>query len=149
VPYGDLQEILTLAIGWEKELKNLYDVAAVALRDQKSKKLVALLRERLVKNLQVLEAVDVNKYGKAIWVMYSSVFRTDDLIPKTKLKKDFTPKEILDHILECEEKLRDFYTTTRDLLVSREPEELFDSLVAFKTGQIIEIKNSLEGYEFT
>jgi len=147
MPYRDLQEILNLTVAWEKELKDLYDVAEVALRDERSRKAVALLRDRLVRNLKVLEAVDVEKYGKTEWVRYSLDFRTEELIPKTRLRKDSTPREIFERILECEEKLKDFYSTIRDLLVSREQGELFDSLVAFRVAQIIEIKSSMETFD--
>lgn len=148
MPYRDLQDILNLTVGWEQELKDLYDVAQVALRDEKSRKVVALLREKLIKNLAVLQNVQVEKYGKTEWVRYSLEIRTDDLIPKTKLKKDSTPKQVFEQILECEEKMKDFYTTIRDLLVSSEQRELFDSLVAFKVGQIIDIKSYVESYDF-
>ena len=147
MPYQDLQEILNLTVGWEKELKDLYDVAEVALRDERSRKAIALLRDRLVRNLKVLEAVDVEKYGKTEWVRYSLDFRTEELVPKTRLRKDSTPKEIFERILECEEKLKDFYSTIRDLLVSREQGDLFDSLVAFRVAQIIEIKSSMETFD--
>ena len=148
MPYRDLQDILTLTAGWEKELKDLYDVAEIALRDEKSRKVVALLRDNLVKNLAVLERVDVAKYGKMEWVRYAVDLRTEDIIPKTKLKKDSTPKEIFDQILECEEKLKDFYSNIRDLLSSSEQQELFDSLVTFKVGQIIEIKSYVDSYDY-
>ncbi len=147
MPFRDLHEILNLIVGWEKELKDLYDVAEVALRDEKSRKLVSLLRDRVVKNLQVLVAVNLETYGEAAWVRYSSELRAEDVVPKTKLRKDSTPKEILERILECEEKLRDFYATIRDLLASPRQEELFSSLVTFKTGQIIEIKSSMESID--
>jgi hypothetical protein len=147
MPYHDLQEVLNLTIGWEKELKDLYDVAEVALRDERSRKAVALLRDRLLRNLKVLEAVDVAKYGKTEWVMYSLDLRTEEIIPKTRLRKDSTPREIFERILECEEKLKDFCSTIRDLLVSREQGELFDSLVAFRVAQIIEIKSSMESFD--
>ena len=147
MPYEDLQEILNLTVGWEKDLKDLYDVAEVALRDERSRKAVALLRDRLVRNLKVLEAVDVQKFGKTEWVRYSLDFRTEDIIPKTRLRKDSPPREVFERILECEEKLRDFYSTIRDLLVSREQGELFDSLVAFQVAQIIEIKSSMETFD--
>jgi hypothetical protein len=148
MPYRDLQDILNLTVGWERDLKDLYDVAEVAFRDEKSKKVVALLRDKLVKNLQVLESVDVENFGKTEWVRYSVDFRTDDLIPKTKFKKDSTPKEIFERILECEEKVKDFDSTIRDLLVSSKQQELLDSLVTFKVGQIIDIKNYMETYDF-
>jgi hypothetical protein len=147
MPYQDLQEVLNLTVGWEKELKDLYDVAEIALRDERSRKAVAILRDRLVRNLKVLEAVDVQKYGKTEWVRYSLDFRMEELIPKTRLKRDSTPMEIFECILECEEKLKDFYSTIRDLLVSRQQGELFDSLIAFRVAQIIEIKSSMEGFD--
>jgi len=147
MPYRDLQDILNLTVGWEKELKDLYDVAEVALRDEKSRKVVALLRDKLVKNLQVLESVQVERYGKTERVRYSFDLRSEDLIPKTKLKKDSTPKEIFERILECEEKVKDFYANVRDLLVSSDQQELIGSLVTFKTGQIIDIKNYMESYD--
>jgi hypothetical protein len=148
MPYEDLQDILNRAVGWEKELKDLYDVAEIALRDEKSKRVVALLRDRLIKNLQVLGSVDVKRYGKTEWVRYTLDFRTDEIVPKTRLKKDSPPKEIFERILESEEKLRDFYSTIRDMLVSSAQQELFTSLVTFKTGQIIEIKDYMDSYTF-
>jgi hypothetical protein len=147
MPYQDLQGILNLTIGWEKELKDFYDVAEVALRDERSRKAVTLLRDRLLHNLKVLEAVDVEKYGKTEWVLYSMDFRTEELIPKTMLKRDSTPREIFERILECEEKLKGFCAMIRDLLVSREQGELFDSLVAFRVAQIIEIKSFMESFD--
>ena len=36
----------------------------------------------------------------------------------------------------------------RDLLSSSEQQELFDSLVTFKVGQIIEIKSYMESYDY-
>jgi hypothetical protein len=148
MPYRDLQDILNLTAGWERELKDLYDVAEVALRDEKARKVVALLRDKLLRNLEVLENVQVEKYGKTEWVRYSMDIRTDDLIPKTRLKKDSTPKEIFERILECEEKMKDFYSTIRDLLISSDQRELLGSLVTFKVGQIIDIKNYMESYDF-
>ncbi len=148
MPYEDLQEVLARAIGWEKELKDLYDVAEIALRDERSRRLVGILKDRLVKNLQVLESVDVEKYGKTEWVRYTLDFRMDEVVPKTRLKKDSPPKEIFERIMESEEKLRDFYTIIRDMLVSAAQQELFTSLVTFKTAQIIEIKDYMDTYNF-
>ncbi len=148
MPYEELQDVLNRAIGWEKELKDLYDVAEIALRDERSRRLVGILRDRLVKNLEVLGSVDVERYGKTEWVRYSFDFRTDDIVPKTRLKKDSPPKEVFERILESEEKLRDFYATIRDMLISSGQQELFSSLVTFKTGQIIEIKDYMDTYNF-
>jgi hypothetical protein len=43
--------------------------------------------------------------------------------------------------------MKDFYSTIRDLLVSSKQQELLDSLVTFKVGQIIDIKNYMESYD--
>lgn len=61
-----------------------------------------------------------------------------------KDKRNSTPQEIIAHILEYEEKLKKFYFSIFNLLVTEKQKELFDSLVKFKARQISEIENLLD-----
>ena len=59
-------------------------------------------------------------------------------------KRDSTPKDIVKYILEYEEKLRDFYATISETIITRNQKELFDSLLTFKKRQVFEIKQFIE-----
>ena len=40
VTYKNLQDILQLSVAWERKLNDLYDVAQLGLKNEKSRKLV-------------------------------------------------------------------------------------------------------------
>lgn len=145
--YRDLKEALDISINWENKLKDFYDVAELALKDAKSKKVVAILREKLIKNKEILEGINLDDFGKTEWVKYPPEISDKELIPISKITRNSTPKEIFEQALEYETKQRDFYSSIRDMIVPRKQKELFDSLVNFKTGQIIEIKKYMESYD--
>ncbi len=69
--------------------------------------------------------------------------KEEAILPKHNITRDSTPKEIINHILECEEHLQKFYAAINNNLIIRSQKELLDSLVTFKVNQISEIKNLL------
>ncbi|MFW6137725.1 MAG: hypothetical protein ACOC7U_00995 [Spirochaetota bacterium] len=145
--YRDLKEILNISINWERKLKDFYDVAEVALRDDRSEKVVAILRRKLVQNLKILEGIHPQDYGKVEWVKFPLEYHEKELIPIQRIRRDSSPGEIFEQILEYEIKMRDFYSDISKNIAPGEQKDLFDSLVSFKIRQIIELKKYMEDYD--
>jgi hypothetical protein len=144
--YKDLNELVKKAVSWEKELKDLYDVAEIGLKEGESKKIVSVLRDNLVNKLEVLEHVDVEKYGMSEWLKYAPSHRDRDMLPRKAITKNSTPKEIFDQLLSFEEKLKDFYAAILESIRTENQKELFSSLVSFKEKQINEITRLMQNY---
>ena len=146
ISFKDLKDILSITIKWEGKLKDFYDVAEFALSNDESKKVVSGLRNNLLKNLDVLQNIDLKSYGKTEWVRYASSYKDDELIPIRKVTRDSTPEEIFSQILEYQTKLKEFYSMIVSKLISIKQRELFESLVAFKDEQIFETKRFMESF---
>jgi hypothetical protein len=140
IAFKSLSDILRTMIGWEKKLKDFYDVAEYALRNEKSKKTVQTLRERHEEKLEILRNVDPSSHGKTEWVRYAPSYREEDLIPVGKIQRDAEPEEIFEHLLDYEGKLKSIYASIATNLISRSQKDLFESLVRFKEEQIEEIR---------
>ena len=146
--YQDLKKCFEMIIHLENCLKDFYDVAEIALRNKESKVLIELLRKKHVDNLQILKNIHVEDYGNIEWVKYSPECNVKNLIPIGKIKRESPPGEIIEHILECEEKIKNFYNEISNKVISRDVKDLFDSLTIFKERQIIEIKKFMEEIEY-
>ena len=144
VSFKDLKTLLEIIIDWENKLTDFYDVAEIALREKESKKIIAYLRENHVNNLKIIRDINLEEYGKDEWVKYAPDYRVKDLIPIGKIKRDSSPKEIFKNILEYEEKIKAFYFSISEKIISREAKELFDSLVKLKDKQVFILKSFLE-----
>ncbi len=144
VSFKDLQTLLDIIIDWENKLTDFYDVAEIALREKESKKTLAFLRENHVNNLKIISDIHIEEYGKDEWIKYAPDYRVKDLIPIGKIKRDSSPKEIFKNILEYEEKIKAFYFSISEKIISRETKELFDSLVKLKDKQVFILKSFLE-----
>jgi len=136
IAFKNVEEILKKSLAWEKKLKDLYDVAEVAMKRDESRTTVALLRDNLEKKLEVLRNVDTAAHGTAEWVRYAGDFNDADLIAADSITRDSSPDEILNHIVTYQRHLQEFYRRLAENLVSREQKELFESLAAFKAEQI-------------
>ena len=141
IAYKELKDVLQKTVEWEKKLNDLYDVASFGLVQDDSKKLIAFLKSRQESNLEVLEGIDIKSYGPSEWVKFASDYREDELIPSKVITRDSSPGQILETILEYEEKLRDFYKMISDHVVGELQRDLFDSLSRFKEEQTNRIKN--------
>ncbi len=144
IAYKNLKDIINITIKWEEKLKDFYDVAEFALIDSESKKIVRVLRDNLLKDLNILKNVDVNSFGAISWVQYARDYKEEDLIPKKKITRNSTPEEIFTHILKYVENLRDFYSHIHDNISNDRQKELFKSLILFKDEQIHEINKFMK-----
>ena len=144
--FTNLKEIMDLTIKWEKMLKDFYDVAEFALRNDESKRVVAILRENLVNRLEITKNINVNNYGKTEWIQYAPDYKDDELIPIKTISRDAEPKDIFHQILDYEQKLKSFYAIIAQKLVVAKQKDLFESLALFKDEQIFEINKFLDSF---
>ena len=140
MPYNDLKDILAKSTAWEQELRDLLDVTALALRDEKCKNIAQFLKDDLEKNLAVIKRINPADFGSSEWIKFPDEYKTEDLVPKKSLTRESTKEEVCKIILEYEEKLRDFYDSLRQTAAFSGHKDLFHSLYQFKIRQIIEIK---------
>ena len=143
ISFADLKQVLAKSILWERKLKDFYDVAEYALRDLESKKTVAELRAGQVERLEVLDNIDVARFGRCEWVRYAPDYDDEDMVPLHRIARESTPKQVVDQILASARKLRNFYATVASRLVTRDQKELFESLATFKDNQISQIEQLL------
>jgi hypothetical protein len=95
ITFKNLQEIMEKTVDWERKLNDLYEVAQFGVKNQESKKLISFLKERQDANLEVLEGIDVKKYGPSEFVKFVDDYRGNELIPNQNIHRDSTPEEIL------------------------------------------------------
>ena len=131
-------------INWENKLCEFYDVAETILKDNESKKIIALLRENHIKNLQIIKDIHIENFGGNEWIIYVPDFNVKNLLPIEKIKRETTSKEIINYVLEFEEKTREFYSSISEIIITRNQKELFNSLAIFEDRQIFEIKKIME-----
>jgi len=140
--YKSLQEVMAITVNWERKLDDLYEVALIGVKNEESKKLVSFLVERQKANLEVLEGIDVKKYGPDEWIQFAGGgYSEKDLIPDHEIHRDSTPEQIFDAILQYELKLEKFYGMISEHVASDTQRDLFGSLRTFKAGQTERIEN--------
>ena len=149
IAYKNLKDILDLTIRWEKKLKDFYDVAEQAFLNKDSKKAVEVLRDNLLRRLEVLQNINFEDFGKTEWIRYAADYKEDELIPIKRVSRNSEPKNIFKQILEYEVKLRDFYSGIAQNLITAKQKELFQSLASFKDEQIFEISRFMERYDLS
>ena len=143
IAYKDLKVLLETMIKWENKLTDFYDVAEIAMRDEESKKLIVMLRGNHINNLNIIKDTRIEDYGKDEWIKYAPDLDFKDLIPIGKIKRESPPKEIITHILDYEKKMKNYYFSISEKIITRDEKELFDSLVKFKDRQVFELKTFL------
>jgi rubrerythrin len=146
ISYRDLKEILQTTVRWERQLKDLYDVAEFGVKDQAARKIILELRENHLNRLEILENVNVEDFGKVEWIKYAVGYRDEEIVPKKRITRHSSPPEIAKQILEYEEKLMSFYRSIHDSLKTETQKELFASLVKFKEIQISNIRGIVADY---
>ena len=139
--FKDLQSLLDVSVKWEKELKDLYDVAALGVKHSKSKELIQFLLSKQTKILEVLVNIDVHKYGKDEFVQFTPEDHTENLIPQHEFKKTSEPDQIIKLIKTYESRLKGYYSDIADHLVSENQKDLFLSLVTLKNAQLEALDN--------
>jgi len=144
IAFKDIREVLRITLEWENSLKDFYDVAEFALKSEAAKKAVRLLREKLMEKLAILEGVKFA--GKTEWIRFALDYKLEDLIPKGKIHRTASAREIFEHLVDYEEKLANVYSRIAETLISRDQKELFASLARFKEEQVAEVKRLAESY---
>lgn len=144
--FEDLRDIYKRAVQWEKALSDLFDVAEIGLKRPESKKVMGLLYQEHRAKLQVLENVNIDDFGHTEWIKYPPRFDEDEMIPKRKMTKHTPPEEVLQLILDFQNRQEIFYQAIHDKLVAPRQKELFASLVTFKHNQADGIRKLMEGY---
>lgn len=139
--YKDLQSLLDVSVKWEKELKDLYDVAQLGVLHKKSKELIQFLLTKQTRILEVLVNIDVNNFGGDEFIKYTPEDHTEKLIPSQDLHKASEPDEIINLIKTYESRLKTYYEDIADHLVSMSQKELFQSLVTLKDVQLEALNN--------
>lgn len=139
--FKDLQSLLDISIKWEKQLKDLYDVAEIGIRKEKSKELIQYLLKKQTAILDVLINIDVNKYGRGEFIKFTPEDHTEELIPQHEITGNTEPDRIISLIKTYESRLKHFYMDISDQLVSTNQKELFDSLVTLKEAQLEALDN--------
>lgn len=142
-----LEEVLRVIIGWEMKLKYLYNMLGNILKDERSKKVVQVLKDRLNRNLSVLEKIHPEDYRKVEFIKNLPDEHSESVLPPLEISSGATPEELLNALLSYEEKLGEFYSHVRDVVVFSKSKEVFDLLIQFKKGQIKEIKELLDSVD--
>jgi|GEM_PF-1182067 len=142
--FNDLQSLLDVSVKWEKELKDLYEVAELGVKNKKSKELIQFLLTKQTRILDVLKNIDVRKYGQDEFVQFTQENHTEELIPSHEISKNTEPDKIIDLIKKFETKLEEYYSKIADHLVSESQKELFSSLVVLKEAQLEAIDNYMK-----
>lgn len=142
-----LEEILKLIIKWEKRLDAFYDVMEEYLTNERSRKTTLVLQERQKKTVDALEGINVKDFARTEFIKNVPDFHGEDLIPHFEIDANSSPKEVFETILGHEEKLEEYYTHLKDVLVCTKSKELLDMLLQFKIGQIKEIKSLMDSYD--
>ena len=145
IAFKTIKDILKVSIDWEKKLKDLYDVAEFGLADARSKKVIADLNQRHMEKLNVLQNLDVEKYGLNEWVRYAPAYKEEDIIPKQTIHRNSSPEEIVSILIDCITRIKNFYNSLHSMLITQKQQELFASLIQFKDIQLEEITNIKKG----
>jgi rubrerythrin len=144
IAFKNLKDILRITLDWERSLKDFYDVAEFALKNETARKALRVLREALLEKLEILKGIKVESYGKSEWIRFALDYKTEDLIPKDRIHRGAEARDIFTHLVSYEEKLANIYSRIAETLVSRSQKELFESLARFKEEQIAEIRRLQE-----
>ena len=144
VVFRDLKGILKAAVQWENKLTDYYSAAEDAVKDKECFCIVDILKRHHANNLRIVRDIRVEDYGRDEWIQSTPDCNVNFLLPIEEINEESTFEEIMGHVLEFEKKMKGFYASVSGKIITREEKELFDSLVQFKEGQILEIKRFLE-----
>jgi len=147
--FKNLFEVYEKSVEWEQNLYDLYEVAEIGVQNEESKSVISMLLKKQKVKLDILKGIDPDAFGLNKWVRYVSDYKEDEIIPKKEIKRDSTPKEILELIFEYEGKMKKFYSSIMNILNTEEQKEFFKSLVTFKENQMTSLKSIIEDYENT
>lgn len=144
--YHDLKELLEILITWEHKLTVFYDAAETEMQDMSCGDILEILKKNHEKNLLIMCDIHIEDYGKDEWIQWAPDYDLKHLLQLDLQANSCAIGDIIDCIMEFEEKMKAFYGSIAEKITTREEKELFESLVTFKDKQIYEIKRIMEIY---
>lgn len=139
-------EILKSIVQSEEKLSMFYLKAVERLRDHRSREVVELLLAEQDKVMETLSGMNLKTYKDAEFIKSPPDLKGDELIGDVRLIVNDTPDQILARILSFEERLKEYYTHVRNVLVFGKDRELMDMLIQMKFNQIKRIKSYIDDY---
>ena len=144
--YHDLKELLEILITWEQKLTDFYNAAETEMKDMSCSDILVILRKNHEKNLRIISDILIEDYGKEKWIQWAPDYDLKHLLQFDLQANQCAVGEIINCIMEFEEKMKAFYSSIAEKITTRKEKELFESLVTFKEMQIYEIKRIMEIY---
>lgn len=145
--FSNLGDILKLIIEWESRLSDYYKHLRKALKNERAKAIVELLAQQQEEALSILGKIDISEYKHAEFIKNTPDYHNEVVIPQLDVRADISPAEILERTLGFEEKLEEYYSHLRRLLVYKKSLDLLDMLSKFKLAQIKRIKSFMDSYD--
>lgn len=145
--YQTVNEILKIIIGWETRLYDCYRDAGWRLKDERSRKIVGILREDLQRHLEGLCDIDTSRQSNLEFLKNVPDFCSPDVLPPFVLDAQDPPEEVFRKALSYEENFVKIYRRLYELSNFHQSKDLFDMLLQFKLGQIKHIKALMDGYD--
>lgn len=142
-----LEDILKLVVKWEEQLNDFYTIVSGRLKNQKSRKVIELLKSEQGRILENLRGMDLAKYKNTEFIMNPPDWHKEEVISHVEITENSSPEEIFDRILDYERKLKEYYAHMRNLLANKNDRELLNILVHFKANQIKHILDHKDDYE--
>ena len=134
--FHDLSELLVIAVEWEEHLSGYYREASAVIEDLDCRELVEALQKKHLDNLEILQSLRLEDYGREVWIQCDADCNIDDILPGEELLRQPSANEIVEHILEFEERIRRFYSLIGEKILYRDERDFIESLVRFKEMQI-------------
>ncbi len=145
--FSDLKSLMAKAVTWENRLTEFYEQAEALAEFAGCKHVIAMLKEKHEQNLNIINGVNVEDFGRDEWVRGADDIDLDDILSFRDITPDTLGCDVARHIIDFETRFRDFYRSLADEIVTAEEKELFASLAIFKEKQIFEIKRCLENHK--
>lgn len=136
-------EILKSTIEREKELSHYYGRIYKIIKNERSRKAVAVLKEQQERALGFLNQLHFQQYEGIGFIEAPP----DNFVEAIEFMEDSSPEEIFAKVLAYENKLKEYYEHLSSVLVYKEAQELFDMIVRAKVFMITRIKVLMDSYD--
>lgn len=144
--YKSGEEIIKMALSWESKLSDYYEVAAYAVKNEKSREILRLLKNSLAERMEIIRRLGPECFERIEWIKNLPDQDGGMKIFLEGITRSSMPEDIFNHLLKFEERLRDFYKEIMENLKEGPGREFYENLYKFKIQRIIEIKKIIYDY---
>ena len=141
-----LEKLFQSILNREFELQEVFEQLQDMVDDNKTKKLVSDLEEKVSKEHKFLQEVKIETYKKDEKIPSFSKEKEECDIPEYDAILEEMAGKRIDHLLSYEEQLRTFYLQVQSKAIDHRTKELFERLAQFKKGQIRGLKELRDVY---